>query len=61
MRRNNLLRHLRMYDCDLLREGGRHSIWINRISGKISAIPRHAEIKEVIVRKICRDLDIPIP
>jgi hypothetical protein len=26
-----------------------------------SAIPRHNEIKELLVRKICRDLTIPLP
>jgi hypothetical protein len=26
-----------------------------------SAIPRHNEIKELLVRKICRDLAVPLP
>lgn len=61
MKRNALLRHLQNYGCELLREGGRHSIWINPASGKMSAIPRHTEIKELMARKICKDLEVPAP
>jgi predicted RNA binding protein YcfA (HicA-like mRNA interferase family) len=61
MKRNDLLRHLKMYGCELLREGGRHSIWINHASGKMSAIPRHSEIKEFMAQKICKDLEVPAP
>jgi mRNA interferase HicA len=41
-----------------VREGSRHSIWKNTISGKLTAVPRHTEIKEFMARKICKDLDI---
>ncbi len=61
MKRNDLIRHLRRYGCHLLREGGRHSIWKNPIAKKMTAIPRHNEIKEVMVHKICKDLKISKP
>ena len=61
MKRSELIRHLRNQGCELLREGGRHSIWQNPVAGKMTAIPRHHEIKDFMAHKICRDLDIPKP
>jgi hypothetical protein len=50
-----------MHGCELLREGGNHSVFVNRLAGKTSAIPRHREINDLLARKICRDLEIPAP
>lgn len=61
MKRVDLLRHLRAHGCELLREGGRHSVYVNRSAGKATSIPRHREINELIASKICRDLEIPNP
>lgn len=61
MKRRDLLRHLRQNGCELLREGGNHSWWHQPALNRRSAIPRHSEIKELLVRKICRDLAIPAP
>ncbi len=58
MRRDNLLRHLRSHGCELLREGGRHSWWINQGLNKRSAVPRHREISDILANKICKDLGI---
>jgi len=60
MKRGKLIKHLSANGCYLLREGGRHSIYYNPISGKTSAIPRHPEIKQFIAEKICKDLDVAI-
>ena len=60
MKRTKLIRHLTKNSCYLLREGGRHSIFYNPITGKTSAIPRHPEIKQFIAEKICKDLDVAI-
>ncbi|MFN7907211.1 MAG: addiction module toxin, HicA family, partial [Microcystis sp.] len=38
-----------------------HTIYVNRVNQKSSAIPRHREINEFLTRKICRDLQIPEP
>lgn len=61
MRRSDLLRHLKTHGCELLREGGNHSVYVNRTAGKATAIPRHREINEFLARKVCRDLEIPEP
>ncbi len=61
MKRSALIRHLVKNQCQLLREGSRHSIWKHMISGKISAIPRHNEIKNLMANKICKDLDVKKP
>jgi predicted RNA binding protein YcfA (HicA-like mRNA interferase family) len=61
MKRLDLIRHLERNGCALLREGGRHSVYVNRISGKSSTVPRHREINDFLARKICRDLEITMP
>ena len=61
MKRINLIRHLEAYGCEFLREGGNHTIYVNRVNQKSSAIPRQREINEFLMRKICRDLQIPEP
>jgi predicted RNA binding protein YcfA (HicA-like mRNA interferase family) len=60
MKRRDFIQHLKQHDCVLLREGSRHSIFRNISNGKVSAVPRHNEISDFLVRKICRDLGIPI-
>jgi mRNA interferase HicA len=61
MKRRDLLRHLSDHGCRLLREGGKHSYWCDANNTRRSAIPRHAEIKEPVVRAICKDLGVPLP
>ncbi len=61
MKRTDLIARLRKYNCVLYREGGNHSVYINKNNNKITAIPRHNEIKKFTARKICKDLDIPVP
>ncbi len=59
MKRNELLKHLRRHGCYLKREGGSHSLWTNPGTGKIEAVPRHAEISDRLAIKICRTLSVP--
>jgi mRNA interferase HicA len=59
MKRRQLLHHLRGNGCELLREGGDHSWWHNPAQNRRSAIPRHAEISNVLANKICKDLGVP--
>jgi predicted RNA binding protein YcfA (HicA-like mRNA interferase family) len=61
MKRLDLLRHLETYGCEFLREGGRHTIYVNRATQRSSSIPRHREINNLLARKICRDLQVPEP
>jgi predicted RNA binding protein YcfA (HicA-like mRNA interferase family) len=59
MKRRDLLRHLERHGCALLREGGNHTVYVNRAKGKSSTIPRHRELNDFLARKICRDLEVP--
>ena len=57
----NLIRHLEPQGCEFLREGESHTVYANRSSRKVSPVPRHREIDEFLVSKICRDLEIQKP
>ena len=61
MKRLDLLRHLERHGCELFREGGRHSVYVNRAARKSATVPRHREINEFLARKICKELQIPVP
>ena len=61
MKRRKLLAHLRSDGCRFLLEGGRHSWWLNPTQNRRSAVPRHNEIHDNLVRKICKDLGIEAP
>ena len=61
MKRRKLLRHLEEHHCTFDREGAGHTIYANVPKGLKTAVPRHREIDAVIVRKICKELDIPAP
>ena len=61
MKRLNLIRHLEKSGCVMLREGGSHTVYVNRATKKVSTVPRHREINEFLVRKICRELEIQQP
>ena len=61
MKLRKLIQHLEKQRCYLLREGGNHTIYYNPKNGKISAVPRHKEVKKFTARKICKDLEVPEP
>ena len=61
MKRRDLIRHLETHGCVFLREGGSHTVYVNRLRGKVSTIPRHREINDFLARKICRDLEVVEP
>ena len=61
MKRTDLVRHLEQHGCVLFREGGNHSVFLNPIARKVSTVPRHREINDFLARKICKDLQIPLP
>ena len=58
MKRTALIRHLRKHNCNLIREGRKHSWWGNPARNTKSAVPRHNEIDNQLAKKICRDLGI---
>lgn len=59
MKRKDLISHLEKFGCRLLREGGKHTIYINTLRQKASTIPRHNEINDLLAKKICKDLEVP--
>ena len=61
MKRRALVQHLEQQGCELLREGANHSIFVNRLIRKSSAVPRHTELNEYLAKKICKDLGISEP
>lgn len=61
MKRRDIIRHLETHGCEFLREGGSHTVYINRALKKTSTVPRHKEINDFLVYKICKDLGIPKP
>lgn len=61
MKRRDLIRQLESHGCELLREGGSHTVYINRAAQKSSAIPRHREMNDFLAGKICRDLQLAEP
>lgn len=61
MKRKDLIKHLKKHGCEFLREGGNHTLFLNKGAQKVSTIPRHSEINDILAKKICKDLDIKIP
>ena len=61
MKRLDLIRHLENCGCVMLREGGNHTVYVNRAAHKVSTVPRHRDINEFLTRKICRELGVRQP
>lgn len=61
MKRRDLIQHLESNGCEFLREGKKHSVYVNRAAQKTSTVPRHREIDEFLAKKICKDLQVPAP
>jgi mRNA interferase HicA len=61
MKRTDLIRHLEKHGCEYLREGGNHTVYVNRKTIRSSAVPRHREVNDFLARKICDDLLVPRP
>ncbi len=61
MKRKDLVRHLEKNGCELLREGSKHTVYVNRMEKKVSTVPRHREIDENLSKRICKDLGISKP
>jgi mRNA interferase HicA len=61
MKLHDLVTYLRRHGCEVLREGGRHTVYINPANGQKAAVPRHKEIKSTTAREIAKALGIPLP
>jgi hypothetical protein len=61
MRRTKLLKHLKKHSCARLREGAKHTVYCKPGTALQTTVPRHTEVHASLVRKICKDMDIPEP
>ena len=61
MKRKDLIKHLEDRGCESLREGGSHTVHVNRKVKKVSTVPRHRETYDNLCRKICKDLGVSEP
>ena len=58
MKRSVLIKDLIKNGCYLKRHGSKHDIYANTKNGRQAPIPRHAEIKDSLVRLIKKQLSI---
>lgn len=61
MKRKDLVKHILSQGCELSREGGKYSVFVNPATKKEVPLTRHPEIPDFSVKKICRDLGIAMP
>jgi mRNA interferase HicA len=61
MKLRDLIRDLERHGCEKFREGGNHTVYVNRARQKVTAVPRHREVNEFLAKKICQDLEVPKP
>ena len=59
MKRSFLLQYLNDNNCVPYREGANHTIVINILNNKKTAVPRHTEIGDILANEICKQLYIP--
>jgi predicted RNA binding protein YcfA (HicA-like mRNA interferase family) len=61
MKRHDLIRHPESHGVRLLRDKGKHSVYVNPANNQTPVVPRRREINDFLARKICRDLGIAEP
>lgn len=61
MKRIDLIKHLMTKGCLFLREGARHTVFLNPLPNRTSTVPRHNEIDNNLAKKICKDLGVVKP
>jgi len=61
VKRRDFIGHLRNEGCVRHREGAKHTVFLNPENGHLATVPRHREIEIRLAKKICHQLDIPLP
>lgn len=61
MKRTKLVKHITKAGCVLVREGQRHSIFMNSNNRQTAPVPRHNDINWRLVLLICKELGIDTP
>jgi len=59
VKRHELIRHLESHGCYLLRDRGKHSVYVNPANNRTSAVPRHREINDPLARKFVGTWEYP--
>ncbi|RKY40189.1 MAG: addiction module toxin, HicA family [Candidatus Omnitrophota bacterium] len=58
MKRKEFIKELVKAGCYLKRHGSKHDIYINPKNGRKAPVPRHAEIKNTLVKLIKKQLGL---
>lgn len=58
MKRTKLMKYLLKNNCEIYREGRKHTVIRNIVNNRTSTVPRHKELKDLLCIKICNDLGI---
>jgi predicted RNA binding protein YcfA (HicA-like mRNA interferase family) len=58
VKRKQFIKMLESNGCYLLRQGGRHEIYINPKTGRKQPIPRHSEIDDQLAKHIVKELGL---
>ena len=61
MKRRDLMSHIFVEGCRILREGHKHTVVYNPANNLTSSVSRQREIDDFMARKICRDLGVREP
>jgi mRNA interferase HicA len=54
-----LTKHVSAHHCEVVREGGSHTVWQHRDSRRRSTVPRHRDLPRTTARAICKQLGVP--
>lgn len=61
MKKEKLLKHLRTHNClPTGRQKGSHAQFQNTETGARTIFPMHNEIDDILAKKICKQLGIPV-
>lgn len=60
MKLRDLIKHLVKNGCELSREGGKYSIYVNTATQAETPVTRHPEVADFAARKVCKALGIPV-
>ena len=57
MKRKDLIKHIQMMGCILIRHGGKHDWYQNPLTKVSQPVPGHNEIKEYLAKHIIKMLE----
>ena len=54
MKRRVLIRHIERSGCELLREGGKHSVYVNRQENKVTTVQGTGKLTKILLNGYSR-------